>query len=234
MATQSPSSIPWLKLFILLIFVGGFVAFFTLKGDQYFSFTTLKAKRDLLLHYAQNHFNTMLIGAVVIYTASTALSLPMATVLSLMIGFLFGRWIGTAIVLFSATLGATLVFLAARYIFGEFAQRRMGHLAKKAIAGFHENDFNYLLFLRLVPLFPFWLVNLAPAFTPIRVHTYIVATAIGIMPATFVFANLGQSLGHIHSPDQLLSLETVSALALLGVIALVPVLVKKYRSKKLP
>lgn len=230
---KSNSPLPWTKLFILLLFVGGFGAFFALGGDRYLSFATLKANRDVLLTYTGKHYWIVLAGMVVIYTASTALSIPVATVLSLSIGFLFGRWIGTAIILFSATLGATLVFLAARYVFAEAAQRRMGTLAKKIIAGFHENDFNYLLFLRLVPLFPFWLVNLAPAFTPIKVHTYVVATAIGIVPATFVFANLGQSLGRIDSPDQLLSLETVSALVLLGMFALIPVLLKKYRSKKI-
>jgi uncharacterized membrane protein YdjX (TVP38/TMEM64 family) len=174
----------------------------------------------------------MLGGAVFTYTAATALSIPAATGLSLVVGFLFGRWIGTAVILFSANLGATLVFLGARYVFAEAAQRRMGMVAKKMIAGFHENDFNYLLFLRLVPLFPFWLVNLAPAFTPIKVRTYIIATAMGITPGCFVFANLGQSLGRIDSSEKLLSVQTVSALVLLGIFALLPVLIKKFRSKK--
>jgi len=222
----------WKKLLILLIFIGGFVTFFLLGGNEYLTFANLKANRDLLLAYAENHYWTMLAGGVLIYITSTALSLPIATLLSVGIGFLFGRWIGTAIILFSATLGATLVFLAARYVFAEAAQRRMSPLAKKIIAGFHENDFNYLLFLRFIALFPFWLVNLAPAFTPIRVHTYVIATAIGIAPGSFVFANLGQSLGSIESPDHLLSLQTLSALALLGVFALIPVLFKKLRSKK--
>ena len=80
-------------------------------------------------------------------------------------GFIFGRWVGTVLVVVAATVGATLVFLAARYLFADAARRRLGALGEKINAGFTENAFSYLLFLRLVPLFPFFLVNLAPAFT---------------------------------------------------------------------
>ena len=229
---KSKGSIPWLKLFILCIFAGGFATFFVLGGDQYLNFSTIKANRNLLLTYTQNHYWGMLVGSVLIYTASTALSLPIATVLSLAIGFLFGRWVGIGIIIFSATFGATLVFLAARYLFAEAAQKRIGTVGKKIISGFRENAFNYLLFLRLVALFPFWLVNLAPAFTPIKLRTYVVATAIGITPGSFVFANLGKSLGSVDSPTHLLSIQTLSAFILLGIFALIPVLVKKFQLRK--
>jgi uncharacterized membrane protein YdjX (TVP38/TMEM64 family) len=229
---RSKSSISWKKALILLVFVGGFFAFFLLGGDQYLNFSTLKANRDRLMAYTLNHYWSILIGAMAVYSASTALSLPVATILSLTIGFLFGLKVGTAIIFFSATMGATLAFLAARYVLADVVSRRMGMMAKKLIAEFHRNDFNYLLFLRLVPLFPFWLINLATAFTPIKVKTYVLATALGIIPGAFVFTNLGQSLGRIDSPDQLLSSKTISALMLLGIFALIPVFVKKFRSIK--
>ncbi|OGP76246.1 MAG: hypothetical protein A2V86_12415 [Deltaproteobacteria bacterium RBG_16_49_23] len=229
---QTGSSVPWKKVLILLIFIGGFSAFFILGGDRYVNFSTLKANRDRLLTYTLNHYWSILIGIMIIYTVSTALSLPVATPLSLTTGFLFGLWVGTAIIFFSATLGATLVFLAARYVFAESVSRRMGTISKKLISEFNRNDFNYLLFLRLVPLFPFWLINLATAFTPIKVQTYVTATAIGIIPGAFVFTNLGQSLGRIDSPDQLLSFNTISALILLGIFSLIPVFFKKFRSIK--
>ncbi len=229
---KSNGSIPWTKLLILCIFAGGFATFFILGGDQYLNFAAIKTNRNQLLTYTQNHYWSMLAGSMVIYTASTALSLPIATVLSLAIGFLFGRWVGIGMIIFSATLGATLVFLAARYLFAEAAQKRIGTVGKKIISGFHKNAFNYLLFLRLVALFPFWLVNLAPAFTPMKVRTYVVATALGIAPGSFVFANLGQSLGSIDSPKYLLSTQTLSAFILLGVLALIPVLVKTFQFKK--
>jgi len=229
---QSKSSIPWRKLFIFLIFIGGFAIFYFLGGDQYLNFVTLKANRVKLMAYTENHYWTMLGGAVFTYTAATALSIPAATGLSLAVGFMFGRWIGVVVILFSATLGATFVFLGARYVFAEAAQRHMGKVAKKMMKGFQENEFSYLLFLRLVPLFPFWLVNLAPAFTSIKTRTFIIATAIGITPGCFVFANLGKSLGSIDSSENLLSIQTVSALVLLGIFALLPVFIKKFRYKK--
>jgi len=229
---QPHPSIPWMKLFVLLILLGSLVSFFTLGGNQYINFSILKSNRNLLLTYTANHYWKMVALTVALYTVSTTLSLPIATILSLTTGFLFGRWVGTVIILFSATMGATLVFLAARYIFGEAAQRCMGLPAKKIMEGFRKNAFYYLLSLRLVPLFPFWLVNVTPAFTPIKVHTYILATAVGIVPATFIFSNLGESLGHIDSPDQLLSIKTMIALVLLGLFALAPVIIKKQRSKR--
>ena len=230
---QSKLSISWKKLFILSIFLGGFVVFYAWGGDQYLNFVRLKENSAQLLAYTENHYWKVLAGAVLIYTAAITLSIPIATGLSFAVGFLFGRWVGVAVILFSATLGATLVFLGARYVFAEAAQRHMGKAVKKMLEGFHENDFNYLLFLRLIPLFPFWLVNLAPAFTPMKIRTFIFATAIGITPGCFVFANLGQSLGRIDSSENLLSIQTVSALVLLGVFALLPVIIiKKFRYKK--
>jgi len=134
----------------------------------------------------------------------------------------------------AATVGATIVFLAARYIFADAARKRLGALGEKINAGFTENAFNYMLFLRLVPAFPFFLVNLAPAFTSIPLRTFVLATFIGIIPGTFVFVNLGETLGRIDSLQGLVSWETLIAFALLGVIALVPIVIKKMRSKRAP
>jgi len=220
------------KLIILSFFIVGFALFFVLGGHRHLSFETLKANREALMAYTEERYWAMVLGAAVIYTVTTALSIPLATGLSLSVGFLFGRWMGMAVILFSATLGATLVFLGARYVFAEAAQRRMSKLARKIIAGFHENDFNYLLFLRLVPLFPFWLVNLVSAFTPMKTRTYVTATAMGIAPGCFVFVNLGQSLAQIDSTEGLFSLQTLGALVLLGVFALAPVFVKMIKYPK--
>ena len=110
----------------------------------------------------------------------------------------------------------------------------MGALGQKINAGFSENAFNYMLFLRLVPAFPFFLVNLAPAFTSIKVSTYVLATAIGIIPGTFVFANLGETLGTIDSLSGLVSKETLAAFALLGLLALVPIAIRKFKSGRAP
>jgi len=224
---------PWLKLLVVFVFVGGLGAFFGLGGEQWLSLEALQSNRDQLLGYTATHYWLMVGIALAVYTASTAFSIPGGAVLSLAMGFLFGRWIGTVLILVAATLGATIVFIAARYLFADAARRRLsGGVGARIIGGFHDNAFHYLLFLRLVPVFPFFLVNLAPAFTPIPVRTYVIATAIGILPGSFVFANLGKSLGRIDSLNQLVSAETLLAFTLLGVFALAPVVIKKFRKVK--
>ncbi|MBK6395192.1 MAG: TVP38/TMEM64 family protein [Betaproteobacteria bacterium] len=228
----TPSGSRALKLALVALFAGVVVAFFALGGHRYLSLDAIKANRDALLAFTQQHFAASLAIAFVVYVAVTAFSLPGGLVLSLTVGFLFGRWIGTALVVVAATIGATLVFVAARYVFADAARRRLGAFGERINAGFTENAFSYLLFLRLVPLFPFFLVNLAPAFTSIPLSTYALATFVGVIPGTFVFVNLGQTLGRIESLQGLVSAETLGAFALLGVFALVPVAIRKLRAKK--
>ena len=222
----------WLRLVVLALFASGVALFFALGGRRYVTLETLKANREALLAFTRSHYLQMILIACAVYTTSTALSLPGGLILSLATGFLFGRWVGTAIIVSSATVGATLVFLAARYLFADAARARMGGLAGKINKGFTEDSLSYLLFLRLVPVFPFWLVNLAPAFTGIRLSTYVLGTAMGIVPGSFVFANLGQSLGRIESPEGALSKETLAAFTLLGLFALLPVLLRKVRARR--
>ena len=218
------------RLVLGAVFAAALVAFFVFDGQRYFSLESVKANRDALLGFANAHFVLALAIGFFVYAAAVAFSLPGGLVLSLTTGFIFGRWVGTVLVVLAATLGATLAFLAARYLFADAARRRMGALGEKLSAGFTENALNYLLFLRLVPLFPFFLVNLAPAFTKIRLETYVLGTLIGIIPGTFVYVNLGQTLGRIDSPSGLISIETIGAFIFLGLLALVPVLVKKWRA----
>jgi uncharacterized membrane protein YdjX (TVP38/TMEM64 family) len=162
----------------------------------------------------------------------TALSLPGASILSLALGLLFGRWMGTLLIVVSATIGATLVFLLARYLIADWAREKLqkNKQAVKLMDTFQVDAINYLLFLRLVPLFPFWLVNLVPAFTPISIQTYIITTLIGIIPGSFVFANLGQSLGQIDNAEQLFSMPVIVSFTLLGILILTPVLLKQYKA----
>jgi uncharacterized membrane protein YdjX (TVP38/TMEM64 family) len=221
-----------LKLLIAALFIGALIAFFALGGQDYLSLETIKRNRDALLAFTNAHYATALLIAFLVYAGATAFSVPGGLVLSLTMGFLFGRWVGTALVVVAATVGATLVFLAARYLFADAARKRMGTLGEKINAGFTQNAFSYMLFLRLVPLFPFFLVNLAPAFTTIPLRTFVLATAIGIVPATFVFVNLGQALGRIDSLHGLVAPEVLGGLALLAVFALIPVIVQKMRSRR--
>ncbi|MGR8935721.1 MAG: TVP38/TMEM64 family protein [Gammaproteobacteria bacterium] len=210
------------------------LAFFLFGGPQSLSLENIQQHRDALQDFTARHYVLMLIGCGIVYTLSTAFSVPGGTVLSLLLGFLFGRWAGTLLIVCSATLGATAVFWLARYLFADRAEQRLrgNAVAQKIIDGFQTDAFNYLLFLRLIPLFPFWLVNIAPAFTHVSLRTYVVTTAVGIIPGSFVYANLGQSLGNIKKLDQLLSFETLLAFTLLGVLSLAPVAVKYYKIRQ--
>ncbi|HEX4883954.1 MAG TPA: TVP38/TMEM64 family protein [Casimicrobiaceae bacterium] len=221
----------WTKLALVALFVVAIGTFFALDGPRWLSLESIKANRDALLAFAGRHFVAALAIAFVVYAGATALSLPGGLVMSLAVGFVFGRWVGTVLVVLAATLGATLVFLAARYLFADAARRRLGATGERINAGFTDHAFSYLLFLRLVPLFPFFLVNLAPAFTSIPLRTYALATVIGIVPGTFVYVNLGQALGRIDSLSGLVSRETLLAFALLGVVALAPVAWKKWKGR---
>ena len=218
---------PWARIALAALFAGVVVAFFALGGHDYLTLESIKANRDAMLRFTEAHFAAALAIGFVVYAGAVAFSLPGALVMSLATGFVFGRWVGTALVVAAATTGATIVFLAARYIFADAARRRLGTLGDRINAGFTENAFHYLLFLRLVPAFPFFLVNLAPAFTSVPVRTFVLATLIGIVPGTFVFVNLGETLGRIDSLQGLVSWETGGAFALLGAFALVPVLLRQ-------
>jgi uncharacterized membrane protein YdjX (TVP38/TMEM64 family) len=231
-ATPGATAGHWGRIALLGAFAAVIVAFFAAGGQRYLSLDAVKANRDALLAFTEAHYVAALAIAFVTYMSAAALSIPGGLVLSLTMGFLFGRWVGTLLVVIAATIGATIVLVAARYLFADAARRRMGRLGAKITAGFTENAFSYLLFLRLVPLFPFFLVNLAPAFTTIRVRTFALGTLIGIIPGTFVIVNLGQTLGRIESLSGILSPETFGAFAMLGLLALAPVLVRKFRASR--
>jgi uncharacterized membrane protein YdjX (TVP38/TMEM64 family) len=223
-----------LKLAILAVFAGAIVAFFAFGAQRYFDLETVKANRDVLLAFTERHYVAALALAFLAYAGAVAFSLPVGAVMSLAMGFLFGRVVGTVLVVGAATVGATVVFLVARYLFADAARRRMGSLGARINAGFAANGFSYLLFLRLVPVFPFFLVNLAPAFTTIHVRTYAMATLIGIIPGSFVYVNLGRALGRIESTSQLVSGEALGALALLALFALLPAVLRKSRPTPAP
>jgi uncharacterized membrane protein YdjX (TVP38/TMEM64 family) len=226
----APRSVDWKRLALLAAVVAALAAFFLLGGPRWLSLETLQSNRERLLAFTGRHFAAVLAGAVLVYAAATALSFPGAVVLTLAAGFLFGPWVGTAVVVAGATVGATLAFLGARYLFAESARRRMGPRLRKLAAGFEEDGFSYMLFLRLVPLFPFWLVNLAPAFTSLGTRTYVLATALGIVPGSFVYCYLGARLSTLRSPsDVYRDPRWLVALGLLAALSLVPVAWKKFR-----
>jgi uncharacterized membrane protein YdjX (TVP38/TMEM64 family) len=169
-------------------------------------------------------------------------------------GVLFGGIVGGAAAVVAATLGATVIFLIARSAFGEHLARRAGLRAERLAQGFRADAFSYLLFLRLVPVFPFFLVNLVPALAGVRLRTFVTATALGILPAGFAFAHLGAGLdsviraqsaiynaclavgrNHCHLDFDVrtaVTPELLAALAALGALALIPIVVRRWRARR--
>ena len=197
---------------------------------QYFSLTTLQNHKDTLLSYQLAHPVLSVVAFIMVYTVFVALSLPAATLLTLLGGFLFGGLMGTLYVVSAATLGAVIVFLIAKSALGHTLRARAGKIYLKIETNMKENAAGYLLFMRLVPLFPFFLVNIVPALFNVRLVTYIWTTFIGIIPGSFVYVNLGKQFADIDHLQDLASPQVVLAFALLGVFALIPTIYKQLKN----
>ncbi len=172
------------------------------------------------------------LGFVAVYVLVAALAIPGALILSLFGGFLFGRWLGTALVLVGATLGALVVFLVARTAVGESLRRRAGPLGDSLGAGMRENAVEVMLFLRLVPVFPFFLVNLVAALFAVPIRVFLLTTPIGIAPAAFIYNSVGRQLGTMTSLDGLLSPGAVASLLALAALSLLPIAVRRWTTAR--
>lgn len=202
---------------------------------SYFSFANLQVQRHSIVNFVATNWLLSSLIFILLYIIVAALSLPIGIFLSLIGGFLFPQPFSTLYIVIGATIGATIIFLAARTAIGDLLKKKAGRLLTNIEKGFRENGVSYLLFLRLVPLFPFWLVNLAPAFLGVPLWTFVWTTFIGIIPGTFVFAQAGTGLGAILDSDQGFSIQGIFnwqvkiALIALGIFALIPVIVKKFK-----
>jgi uncharacterized membrane protein YdjX (TVP38/TMEM64 family) len=222
------------RLLPLGVLVGAWIVFMLAGGYRYLTFSALAQNRDWLCGLVQQWGILAALVYVLIYAALVALSVPGAAILTIAGGFLFGTWIGGLCAVIGATLGATAIFLAARGGLGGLAQRA-GRFVGKLEAGFRADAFNYLLVLRLVPIFPFWLVNLVPALVGVRLPTYVLATFLGIIPGTFVYASLGNGLGSlVEEPDLAIIFKPSLLVPIIGLalLALIPVGYKHWRGKK--
>lgn len=226
------------RLLPLLILGLGLILFLALDLDRFLSFGTLRDHRAALTVWVADHTVPAVLAYMGIYTLVVAFSLPGGAVMTLAGGFLFGTLLGTLWTVFAATLGATLLFLAARTALGDPLRAKAGTWLRKMEAGFNDNALSYLLVLRLVPLFPFWAVNLAPALLGVPLGTYVLGTFFGIIPGTFVYASVGNGLGAVfdrgETPDLGLIFNPQILIPLIGlaVLALIPVLYKKLRAHK--
>ena len=220
------------KILIFLILIGAIAIFYSFDLQRFLTLQSLKENRQTLMLTYQTHRTPFIIGFILIYTAQTALSLPGAAILTLAGGTIFGALMGTVWVNIGATTGALLAFLLARTLLRDWVLKRFGQRMLSLDQGLNENGLSYLLFLRLVPLFPFFLVNLACGVTGLSIKTYLVGTMIGILPGSFVYANAGASLASIESIGQVASMRVLVSLALLGLFALIPAMYRRIESRR--
>jgi len=223
------------RMIPLAILIAALIAFFAFELDEYVKFSALKEHREFLVDFVARYGIWAGLLFISLYAASTAVSLPGGAILTIAGGFLFGTVVGTVYVVIGATIGATGLFLAARTALGEPLRARAGPSVKRMEKGFQDNALSYLLVLRLVPLFPFWLVNLVPAFLGVPLRTYVIGTAIGIIPGSFVYASVGNGLGAVFdagkTPDLLIIFQPDILIPIIGlaVLSLIPIIYKKFK-----
>ena len=226
------------RLLPVAILLLGLALFLLFDLERYFSFEMLSRHHAELASWVGANVALAALVFVLLYALVVAFSLPIAVVITPFGGFLFGIWLGALLSIVGATLGSVALFLAARTAFHDLFRARAGATLARLEDGFRRNSFNYLLFLRLVPAFPFWLVNIVPALLGMRLGPYALATLIGIVPGAVVYASVGASFGKLiergERPDFGVVFEWQILLPLLGLAALslLPVLYTRLRGCK--
>ena len=254
-ATRTSATSP-LRRWLPLILLAGLIAVaYALGLQKYFSLEAIAQNHAALEDYVRDNLMVAVFFYVAIYIGVVALSLPGAGLLSIAGGFIFGWALSGTVTIFAATIGAIIVFQIVKTSLGAAIAERAGPFVKKLSAGFANDAFNYLLFLRLVPAFPFFAINAVAGLVRVDLRTYALATLIGIIPGSYAFAWLGRGLGSIieaqtkaHdvcvaakglancpfeiSASSLITPQLLIALAVLGLVSLIPVALKKWKSVK--
>lgn len=213
------------------------VLFFVFELHAYFTFETFRHHREFLISWVEGHPVRAPLIHMGVYATAIVLLPPTGAFMTTVGGFLFGPALGTLYSVVGATTGATGLFLIARHFLGDRLRRRAGTLSRIQ-EGFQENELAYMFVLRLVPLFPFWLVNIAPAFLGVRLRTFVIGTFFGIIPGGFVFALFGAGIGNILDANQEISVkgvltpEILAGLVGLACLALLGVGYKKLKARR--
>jgi uncharacterized membrane protein YdjX (TVP38/TMEM64 family) len=221
------------KILILIIIVGLIVAVKFFHIDQYLTLSFLKGSLDSLKSLYESHRIMVITGYFIIYVLTTSLSLPGASPLGIAGGALFGFWTATIVVSFASTIGATFACLVSRFLLRDWIQNKFGDRIKKVNEGVEKEGAFYLFTLRLIPVFPFWLINLAMGLTKMSLFKFYWVSQIGMLPGTMVFVNAGKELAKIESVKGILSPGLIISFTLIGIF---PIMVKKlialYRSRR--
>ncbi len=206
--------------------------FFYLDLGRFLTLESLKGNRQLLLEYYSRHQLLTVTAFMLIYILQTCLALPGAVILSLSAGAIFGPILGTLYAVTAASVGSTLSFLVTRYLLRDLVISKFGAKLEGMNRELEERGINYLLFLRLVPVFPFFLINLAAGLTRLPLRTFMLGTFLGIIPGGFVFVNAGASLAGINSLSDIASVKVLASFAMLGLFALIPALYARFNTAR--
>ena len=226
----------WIPALVVIILM---ITFYLFELHKHLSFDVLKQEHTRLESVVKNHPFLAPALFIIFYIIVVALSIPGATILTLLGGFLFGL-IAILYVVTGATIGACCIFLATKTALKDLLKKKAGPFLEKTKSGFNKNRVSYLLFLRFIPIFPFWAVNLAPAFFNISLKTFLWTTIVGILPGSFVYVQAGTGLDHIFDTGKNFSFNSIFNLQIkFGVIALalfclIPNFVKKILKKNDP
>lgn len=219
------------KWVALGIIIAGIVLFYNWDLGQYFTLETLKANRNRLDNFYRTDATLMILGFIILYMVIGLLMLPGSTFLSLCAGAIFGLPLGPLMVNIGSTLGATLAFLMARYVLQGWMEKKFEEEIKPINEGICQNAIQCILFFRLIPIFPFFLVNITLGLTKVPLRVFILGTFFGTMPATWVYANAGSNLATINSFADIASPKVLVALTLLGMFVIAPVIYKTINRK---
>jgi uncharacterized membrane protein YdjX (TVP38/TMEM64 family) len=235
---SAEQSFRWRRLWPLAAIALLALVFFALDFDRFLDLEHLRQHRLRIEVFVADHFALAAIAFVILYVIVVVLSLPAASLLTMCAGFMFGWIAGVALAVCGATIGATLLYLAAKTSIGDYLRQRAGPWMRRAERGFADNRWSYMLMLRLVPAVPFFVANLVPAFLGVPLGCYVVTTFFGIMPGGIIYALIGSGLGEALASDAplsvagLLTMEMKLALLGLAVLAGLPILVKVIRRRR--
>ena len=199
--------------------------------SQYFTLENLKLNRDMLDDFYRENTLAMIVGYITAYIMIGLFLLPGATFLSFAAGLIFGPALGVGIVVVGSTLGAALAFLVSRYLLRDWVQEKFGKQVRGVNDNLCEKPLNSVLFFRLIPLFPFFAVNIGFALSQVPLKFFFWGTMFGKLPATYIYANAGNNLATINSFAEIMSMKVLVSLFFLGVLALIPVFYKKTKAE---
>ncbi|WP_440683195.1 TVP38/TMEM64 family protein [Cysteiniphilum halobium] len=225
------------RLLPIIILIIGLIIFFALGGEHYLSLKTLTTHYQNLQEFTQLHYVLSVLIFMLTYIIIVAFSIPGATIMTLLGGFLFGVFFGAIWTVLAATLGATVTYLAVRTAFAASLKNKASGSIAKMRDGFQKNEFNYLLFLRLLPIFPFFIINIAAGVLGVSLRHFFAGTFLGIIPGTFVYAWVGSGLGFALKQGQTLNLKIIFSpqillpICALALLSLVPIIYKRFKNK---